>query len=265
MSNSGYKAAKELFVSDTKGSTITHINLISLIAFSSLCLYASLRTHLPYFPPKGPISLFAVQFITLVLPLLGAVTYAAQGYEALKWNVALGLPALAVCLRFDSKRRLVSESIPTSSPNPSKMEFPSEKLLKKVQNDRQKQVSVLQLPAVTTWRAHMMLMTVLGILAVDFPIFPRSLAKCEVFGVSLVRAFFAQYFQTNFFLDGSWCRILHFCTRRLFGVTINKGTRPPFETHRTQDIGEPEKDLSTSLTRISASDFGQIDRLSRST
>lgn len=32
-------------------------------------------------------------------------------------------------------------------------------------------------------------MTILGILAVDFPIFPRSLAKCETFGVSLVHSF----------------------------------------------------------------------------
>jgi hypothetical protein len=29
-------------------------------------------------------------------------------------------------------------------------------------------------------------MTVLSILAVDFPVFPRSLAKCETYGVSLV-------------------------------------------------------------------------------
>lgn len=34
----------------------------------------------------------------------------------------------------------------------------------------------------------MMLMTVLAILAVDFKVFPRSLAKCESFGVSLVSA-----------------------------------------------------------------------------
>lgn len=44
------------------------------------------------------------------------------------------------------------------------------------------------LPALTTYRAHMMLMTVLAILAVDFPVFPRSLVKCETFGVSLVWA-----------------------------------------------------------------------------
>jgi hypothetical protein len=36
----------------------------------------------------------------------------------------------------------------------------------------------------------MMLMTVLAILAVDFPVFPRALAKCETYGVSLVRPSF---------------------------------------------------------------------------
>jgi glucosaminylphosphatidylinositol acyltransferase len=49
-----------------------------------------------------------------------------------------------------------------------------------------KATSIRPLPALTTYRAHMMLMTVLAILAVDFPVFPRELAKCETFGVSLV-------------------------------------------------------------------------------
>ena len=35
----------------------------------------------------------------------------------------------------------------------------------------------------------MMLVTVLAILAVDFPVFPRMLAKCETYGVSFVRCF----------------------------------------------------------------------------
>jgi hypothetical protein len=35
-----------------------------------------------------------------------------------------------------------------------------------------------------------MLVTILAILAVDFPVFPRTLAECETYGVSLVRSFF---------------------------------------------------------------------------
>ena len=45
------------------------------------------------------------------------------------------------------------------------------------------------LSALSTYRAHMMLVTILAILAVDFPVFPRALAKCETYGVSLVRHF----------------------------------------------------------------------------
>ncbi|QRV98928.1 hypothetical protein RhiJN_26947 [Ceratobasidium sp. AG-Ba] len=47
-------------------------------------------------------------------------------------------------------------------------------------------VAVPPLPALTTYRAHMMLMTVLCILAVDFPVFPRELGKCESWGVSVM-------------------------------------------------------------------------------
>jgi phosphatidylinositol glycan class W len=45
---------------------------------------------------------------------------------------------------------------------------------------------VQQLAALTSWRAHMMLMTSICILAVDFQVFPRMLAKCETFGTGLV-------------------------------------------------------------------------------
>lgn len=50
---------------------------------------------------------------------------------------------------------------------------------------RMKQTSG-KLPFLSVYRAHMMIMTVHCILAVDFAIFPRAQGKCEDFGTSLV-------------------------------------------------------------------------------
>lgn len=52
---------------------------------------------------------------------------------------------------------------------------------------------IQRLPALTSYRGHMMLVTVLSILAVDFQVFPRALAKCETYGVSLVSAVVLQW------------------------------------------------------------------------
>jgi len=269
MNSSEYKAAKELFVSNTKGSTITHINSISFIAFASLSLYTSLRTRLPSFPPTRPLPLFCVQFILLVLPLLGAVTYAAQGltgFDALEWNVVFGMLVLVVCLRFDSKRRTVAESIPTSSPNPSKSELQLDQAFQTQQGEWLRPNGVPQLPAVTTWRAHMMLMTVLGILAVDFPVFPRSLAKCETFGVSLVRLSdrLPSQLIDGWFTDGPWCRILHLCPGCGISAATNKGYRPPLKANWSKDLGKPEEDVPAPPSGLSPLSTGKRHRLSGS-
>ncbi|KAG6373965.1 hypothetical protein JVT61DRAFT_6130 [Boletus reticuloceps] len=52
--------------------------------------------------------------------------------------------------------------------------------------DRSAQPALRSLPALTTYRSNMMLMTVFSILAVNFPVFPRSLANCKTYGVSLM-------------------------------------------------------------------------------
>lgn len=192
MVDADYKSAKESFVSDQTGSSQMHINLISLIMFMSLCLYSALRTRVRGFPPKPTLALFSTQFVLLVLPSLGAVTYAARGpgLEALNWNTCFVLGVLGICTWFEPKIQRLKESLPNSSPNPSTMDFTDRSELKE-QREKSKRAqdskeTIPKLQAVTTWRAHMMLLTCICILAVDFPVFPRSLAKCETFGVSMV-------------------------------------------------------------------------------
>nr|ODN94123.1 GPI-anchored wall transfer protein 1 [Cryptococcus depauperatus CBS 7841] len=53
-------------------------------------------------------------------------------------------------------------------------------------NSKEKERNKRSLPFLTVYRAHMMLMTVICILAVDFKVFPRWQGKCEDFGTSLM-------------------------------------------------------------------------------
>ncbi|KAF8161341.1 GWT1-domain-containing protein [Crassisporium funariophilum] len=160
-----YKAEKEAFVSGMRGSSITHINFISLVALAAVALYAAIRTRLPPSYAIGFLSSWAL----LVLPMLLAMTLFANHPIYL---VILLLIPTALLLRIP--RTESGTPLPSSQP-PSPSVYV-----------HRPYVRIPPLPALTTYRAHMMLMTVLAILAVDFPIFPRSLAKCETFGVSLM-------------------------------------------------------------------------------
>ena len=69
----------------------------------------------------------------------------------------------------------------THAPTPS-MGSAAEQGGRRAERDQAKD----RLPFLSVYRAHMMVMTVHSILAVDFPIFPRWLGKTETFGTSLV-------------------------------------------------------------------------------
>ncbi|KAF8187713.1 GPI-anchored wall transfer protein 1 [Pholiota molesta] len=166
----GYKEAKESFVSGMSGSSITHINLLCLVALISVSLYAAIRTRVA---PTRSISFFT-SWALLVLPMLLAMTIAAE--KPMYLIVGLCLP-LAAVLRLP--RSEAGTPLPSNVPaSPSTPRHAAVSTLRKNK--------IPPLPALTTYRSHMMLMTVLAILAVDFPVFPRILAKCETYGVSLM-------------------------------------------------------------------------------
>ena len=177
-----YKTAKEGFVANQNGSTLNHINLISLVALTSLSFYSSLRVRSHLLPLSPSLASFITQFVLLVAPLLVAVTIAADpsGWDAVKVNLLFTGAAVAVYIGTKEHIARSRNSLPHSTKVSTKVD--------QTDNENKQNASgkIPFLPAVTTWRAHMMLMTSLCILAVDFPVFPRELAKCETFGVSLV-------------------------------------------------------------------------------
>ncbi|KAI0292219.1 GWT1-domain-containing protein [Multifurca ochricompacta] len=175
-----YKTAKESFVAGMTGSTVFHINMISLVALHTFALP----------PPKS--FQFLSEWLFLVVPLLLSMTLFADNPGTLS-AVFFILTAL-ICFYFpphESGTPLPSGGSVSPSASPTVLRRIPSSSFHRDERDPQSAAPALEpntirLPALSTYRAHLMLMTVLAILAVDFPVFPRALAKCETYGVSLM-------------------------------------------------------------------------------
>jgi glucosaminylphosphatidylinositol acyltransferase len=117
------------------------------------------------------------EFILLIIPLLLSMTVFAN--NPLLLDAILISPTLLLLLVPARLQQSLPSSHQSSRP-------PSPTHDSNIDEIKHPSILVAPLPALTTYRTHMLVMTFLGILAVDFPVFPRTLAKCETFGVSLV-------------------------------------------------------------------------------
>ncbi|KAL4071738.1 GWT1-domain-containing protein [Scleroderma yunnanense] len=166
-----YKTSKEAFVSGTTGSTVLHVNTICLVALSSIALYSALRSRLAVFQTMP----FFIEWLVLAMPLLLSITIYAEAPGVL--SILLLVPTAIL---------LLLPPIESGTPLPTQLDESKPEGAAADGDRPHPRASIPPLPALTIYRAHMMLVTILSILAVDFQVFPRALAKCESYGVSLM-------------------------------------------------------------------------------
>ncbi|RUS27795.1 GPI-anchored wall transfer protein [Jimgerdemannia flammicorona] len=162
-----YKRAKERWVSDLSGGSITEINVLAVVLLASYLLWTLLANRSFLLPTTATATTFFQEYLLLTLPILLAMTIAAN--HLIPFSVAL-LSASALI----SVLSAPAPTKETKEPNTSDDAKPAPN---QVKNHK---------PFLSAYRAVMMLMTCASILAVDFPIFPRRFAKVETFGTSLM-------------------------------------------------------------------------------
>jgi hypothetical protein len=106
---------------------------------------------------------------------------------------------------YDKNGRIIINPLKEANPRQAFIEFDNMKTMDVIKRDMKKKdddiaqeddnkvesnnKSIIYMQFLTSHRAFVMIATVIGILAVDFPvIFPRRFCKTEEYGVSLVRA-----------------------------------------------------------------------------
>ncbi|KAJ5089319.1 hypothetical protein N7532_008003 [Penicillium argentinense] len=165
-----YKARKEAFVSNLSGSTIGDINAVTLVAPASVLLWSALQSRLSFFTPYGPAALLT-DFLLNVLAILFATT--AYSSAPLLLNIFLISPAVLLFMTHHPIR-------PTPKAKPPRKQNANDETAKEHAE------SLPIHPFLSTYRAAMMIVTCVAILAVDFRVFPRRFAKVENWGTSLM-------------------------------------------------------------------------------
>ena len=160
------KERKENFVTGLHGGTIHEITLVSSVAvFSYICVKILNRVS-----PDNHINPF-VDFSLNWICLLFAMTIYSSNIGLL--IISMIIPCLAVCI--------FGKNYYTSTKNRTKKIPP-----KQDPKINQSTFTLVKKSYITAYRSHMLIMTCLAILAVDFPIFPRRFAKVETWGTSLM-------------------------------------------------------------------------------
>lgn len=161
-----YKARKEAFVTGHGGTTMAEVMLQA--ATPALCLFFH-RVLAAARPSLGVDRSFALSFALLGLPAV----LAQMVPEAAPWIAAAAAAGSAAVIAL-------------GPPEPTSGGASAAESLKALRTARA--AAAERPPFLTHFRACVMLLTVVAILAVDFTPFPRRFAKTEEFGTSLMDA-----------------------------------------------------------------------------
>ncbi|KAL9068340.1 MAG: hypothetical protein Q9161_006263 [Pseudevernia consocians] len=166
-----YKTLKENFVSNLSGGTVSEINWVTAVAPAAYVLWAALQSRQGYFLKYGPPAFLADLLLNVGGILLAITMYSSN---AILLNALLVSPA--VLLYF-----LPSTTGYNKRPSKPPANKPAEST-----GVREEPEPLPIRPFITIYRGAMIVVTCLGILAVDFRIFPRRFAKVETWGTSLM-------------------------------------------------------------------------------
>lgn len=148
------KQQKEQFVSDLLGGSIDEIYYVTCISLTAYLTHGVITKYHPTYT-----NVLTDYFLNVMTLLLAITTYSGQ-ISRLHWIVAG--PTLLVCtLNMIHGGRKPEKSKPSTEVLPKK-------------------------GFITAYRSHMLILTNLAILAVDFRIFPRRFAKVETWGTSMM-------------------------------------------------------------------------------
>lgn len=171
--NMSLKELKEQFVSNLNGGPVDEIYKVTGIALCGYFSHSILKKYalLSIEMFTGRPLVLVVEFLFDILLILQAITVYSSRIGTLYIHGAIpGLLLLlykAVDGSLSVRRRNINTSTNTSKTNPSPALLPIK-------------------PFITAYRAHMLIITNLAILAVDFHAFPRRFAKVETWGTSLM-------------------------------------------------------------------------------
>ncbi|XP_076806672.1 glucosaminyl-phosphatidylinositol-acyltransferase PIGW-like [Clavelina lepadiformis] len=202
MEDSNWILKKQDFVTGLNGSSLFETTLISSLSPALIFLRTFLLGVIPASLVHKYYFRYVFDYIILVLPLVIGTTILSDNVAELFLSIIiLGLTCLA--LKGPTFKKEESEYACYVSPSYYKnlvcddvksLQHPSQSQLFRLYST---EVSTSKLPFLDTYRFYVNIATCVCILAVDFPVFPRRLAKVENFGTGLMDLGVGSYIISN--------------------------------------------------------------------